>query len=335
MPSSSGTNGTGNGAVPRRALGKTGFQIAPVAMGCWPIAGVTTLDTNEADSIATLQAAIDLGVNHLDTAYVYGPQGESETLIRRAIQGRRDEVVIATKGGIHFEGSEMVNDASPATLRAECEQSLARLGTDRVELYYLHSPDEGVAIEESAAAIAELVAAGKALGAGASNCTIEELKRFHAVCPLDAVQLPFNMLQRGIEQQTLPWCREEGISVMVYWPLMKGLLTGKFPRDHRFHPDDPRKDQPLFQGEEWQRNQDLLDKLRAMAEARGISVTELVVAWTIAQPGITAALCGAKRVEQINESAAALQVELTTDDLDAIDQALRERGPAETNRKFT
>ncbi|WP_442481782.1 aldo/keto reductase [Aeoliella sp. SH292] len=317
-----------------RPLGTTGFEIAPVALGCWPIAGVTTLDANEADSIATIEACFELGINHLDTAYVYGANGESETLIRQAIQGRRDELVIATKGGIHFEGDAMANDARPETLRRECEESLRRLGTDRVELYYLHSPDKTVPIEESAGAIRELVESGKVRSAGLCNASLEETQAFHAVCPLAAVQLPYNMLQRGIEQKTLPWCRENGVAAMVYWVLMKGLLAGKLPRDHQFDPADSRLKYPMYQGEEWQRNQDLLDRLREIAASADCGVADLVVAWTIAQPGITAALCGAKRPDQIRESARALDVRLTADQMGAIDQALVERGEAATNRQF-
>ena len=182
-----------------RPLGESGFSIAPVALGCWPIAGVTTLDTTDADSIATIQKCFDVGVNHLDTAYVYGPNGESENLIRRALGSRRDEMVIATKCGIHYEGAEMVTDGRPEVLRRECDESLRRLGTDHVELLYLHSPDENVPIEESAAALGELQAAGKTRSVGASNCTLEQLQAFHAVAPLAAVQLPYNMLQRDIE----------------------------------------------------------------------------------------------------------------------------------------
>ena len=133
----------------RRPLGNSGFTVSPVALGCWPIAGVTTLDTNEADSIATIQKCFDVGINHLDTAYVYGPNGESENLIRRAIGSRRDEMVIATKCGIHYEGREMVTDGRPERLRPSARK-LRRLGTDRVELLYLHAPDENVPLAESA-----------------------------------------------------------------------------------------------------------------------------------------------------------------------------------------
>lgn len=320
--------------VPPRPLGNSGFEIAPVALGCYPIAGVTTLDANEADSLATIRACFDLGINHLDTAYVYGPEGESETLIRRALEGRRDEMVIATKGGIHFEGGKMVNDARPEVIQRECAESLRRLGTDRVELYYLHSPDEVTPIEESAGAIRQLVEAGKVRSAGLCNASLEQIQAFHAVCPLAAVQLPYNMLQRGIEQETLPWCRENGVAVMVYWVLMKGLLAGKLPRDHQFDPADSRLKYPMYQGQEWERNQDLVDRLREIAASTGWNVAQLVTAWTLAQSGVTAALCGAKRPDQIRESAAALHVEITPTQLAEIDQALAERGEAVSNRNY-
>src|SRR6476646_9011540 len=150
-----------------RPLGSSGINVSAVALGCWPIAGVTTLDTNDADSIATIQKCFDVGVNHLDTAHVYGPNGESENLIRRALAGnhgsgsRRDELVIATKCGIHYENGVMVTDNRPERLRSECEESLRRLGTDRVELLYLHAPDEKTPIAESAAALRKLMEEGK------------------------------------------------------------------------------------------------------------------------------------------------------------------------------
>ena len=296
-----------------RPLGNSGFSIAPVALGCWPIAGVTTLDTNDADSIATIRECFELGINHLDTAFVYGPQGESESLIRRAIEGRRDEFIIATKGGIHYEGATMVNDARPDTLKAECDESLRRLGTDYVELYYLHSPDVETPIEESAGAIRDLINDGKVRAAGCSNTTLEQMQAFHAVCPLTAIQPPYNMLQRGIEKKTLPWCRANGVAAMVYWPLMKGLLTGKLLRGHQFRKGDSRPNYPMYQGEEWERNQVLLDRLREIAADVGATVAQLVIAWTITQPGVTAALCGAKRPEQIRETGAAMQIKLSVE----------------------
>jgi len=319
----------------RRPLGSSGFEIAPVALGCWPIAGMTTLGTSETDSIATIQKCFDVGVNHLDTAYTYGPSGESEKLIRRALGSRRDEMVIATKCGIHYDGAEFVTDGRPDVLRRECDESLRRLGTDRVELLYLHSPDEKVPIEESAAALGALLAAGKTRSIGASNCTLEQLEAFHAVTPLAAVQLPYNMLQRDVEQRTLPWCRENNVAVTVYWPLIKGLLAGKFARDHQFDQRDKRQTMPMYQGDEWQKNQDFLDALRSAAALTGHSVAQLVINWTIHQPGITAALCGAKRPAQIEETAGAMLWSLTAEQQSLIAAAIAARGPAAVKRVFT
>jgi aryl-alcohol dehydrogenase-like predicted oxidoreductase len=317
-----------------RLLGSTDIRVSPVALGCWPIAGVTTLDTNDADSIATIQKCFEVGINHLDTAYVYGPNGESENLIRRAIQGRRDELVIATKCGIHYEGKEMVTDGRPERLRAECEESLRRLGTDRVELLYLHTPDENVPIEESAGALRELVESGKTRSIGVSNFTVEQMEAFAAICPVTATQPPYNMLNRGIEQRTIPWCREHNVAVMVYWPLMKGLLAGKFDRAEGLESRDGRRNFPGYTGDEWQRNQDFVERLREAAALSGHTIAQLVVNWTFNQPGITSALCGAKRPEQIEETAGAMGWSLTAEQRTIVDSAIAARGKAATKREF-
>lgn len=319
----------------RRPLGNSGFEVSPVALGCWPIAGVTTLDTNDADSIATIQRCFDVGINHLDTAYVYGPNGESEHLIRRALGGRRDEMVIATKCGIHYEGDEMVTDNRPERLRLECDESLRRLGTDRVELLYLHAPDEKVPLEDSAAALGQLMDAGKTRSVGVSNFTVEQLETFHAACPITAVQMPYNMLQRDIEQRTIPWCQERNVAVMVYWPLMKGLLTGKLRRGDVLDPRDSRRKNPMYQGDELARNLDFIDVLRKAAALSGHAVAQLVVNWTIHQTGITAALCGAKRPAQIEETAGAMGWTLSGEQLAMIEAAIAARGRAAAKRTFT
>ena len=312
-----------------RRLGQTEIYVSPVAFGCWPIAGMTSVDVNDTDSLATLHAAVDSGINFLDTAYCYGANGESERLIRQALTDRRDELVIATKGGVHWDADlQRVSDASPARLRYECNESLQRLGTDHVELYYLHGPDPAVPITESARAINDLIQAGKVRYAGASNCSLPQLKEFHAVCPLSAVQPHYNMLQRDIESSILPWCMTERISVVIYWPLMKGLLAGKMSRSHDFSPKDGRAKYPMFQGDEWQRNQDFVDELRSIATTTGHTVAQLVVNWTIHRPGITAALCGAKRAYQIRETSGAIGWQLSDQAIQEIDAALIRRGSA-------
>lgn len=317
-----------------RPLGDSGLKVTPVALGCWPIAGVTTLGANAEDSVATVRRAIECGVNHLDTAYVYGPNGESERYIAQAIKGQRERVVIATKGGVHFEGDQMQQDASPRRLKSECEESLRRLEVDNVELLYLHSPDPDVPIEESAGALAELKHQGKTWAVGASNCTLAQLRAFHAVCPLAAVQLPYNMLQRDIEKQTLPWCREQGIAVCTYWPFMKGLLAGKLPSDGSLDADDNRRKYPMYQGEEWEKNQALVEHLREAAALSGHSVAQLVINWTMHQSGVTSVLCGAKRPGQIEETAGAMGWTMSQEQRQRVQQAIAARGDATVTRVF-
>jgi aryl-alcohol dehydrogenase-like predicted oxidoreductase len=217
-----------------REIGTTGILVSPVAMGCWPIAGITSIGVNEADSLATLEAGAGAGINFFDTAYSYGYDGESERMIARALGHRRDQLVIASKCGIEWgPDRKQVRDARPQTIRLRCEESLRRLNTDRIDLYYLHAPDPGTPLAESAGAFVELLQAGKIRSVGVSNFDrIEQYEEFHAVCPISADQPHYNMLQREIEADRLPWCRDHGVSMMVYWPLMKGFLAGKLPRDH-------------------------------------------------------------------------------------------------------
>ncbi len=309
-----------------RPLGNTGIFVSPIALGCWPIAGLTSPGTREADSIATIQACWELGINHLDTAYCYGRSGESEQLIRRALGSRRREMVIATKGGLHWDDEgRQAHDASPATLRRQCETSLQRLGTDYVHLLYSHAPDPKVPVGESAAGLRRLMEEGKTRCVGASNLTADQLVEFAAACPLAAFQPPYNMLQRQIEADTLPWCRAHGVAVLVYWPLLKGLLAGRLGRDETFA-DDSRRKYPMFQGEEYQKNLDFVEALRGIAARSGHTVAQLVLNWTIHQPGVTSALCGAKRPEQIRETARAAGWRLSAEQLAEINQALTQRG---------
>lgn len=313
--------------VARRALGTTAIDVSAVALGCWPIAGITSLDVNDADSVATIRACFELGINFLDTAFCYGRDGESERLIAQAIGTHRDEFVIASKGGIHWDSAgNRQFDARPQKLKRECEQSLCRLGTDRIDLYYLHAPDPKTPIEESAQAFRQLLSGGLIRAVGVSNVDLQQLQAFQTVCPVHAFQPPFNMLMRDIELDILPWCRENRIAVVVYWPLMKGLLAGKLPRDHRFSPQDGRAKYPMFQSPEWEKNHDFLARIAAVARGLDRSVADVVINWTIHQPGITAALCGAKRPQQIQESAAALQWKLSARDRARIEDAIRLRG---------
>jgi aryl-alcohol dehydrogenase-like predicted oxidoreductase len=314
-----------------RQLGTTDIYVSPIALGCWPIAGMSSADVNDRDSLATIEACFELGINFIDTAFAYGADGESERLVARALGRRRDEMVIATKGGIHWQPPrKQVVEGRPETLRRECETSLRRLNTDRVELYYLHAPDPNVPIAESAGVIKELLDEGKIRAAGVSNVTLEQLQEFAAVCPLAAYQPAYNMLQREIEADTLPWCVDHQVSVCVYWPLMKGLLAGGIPREHVFLTTDSRHKYPMFQGDEWQKNCDFVDQLRPIAADASRTVSQIVLNWTMHRPGITVALCGAKRPHQLRENAGAMGWSLTSDHLARIDAAIARRGKPAT-----
>lgn len=307
-------------------LPHTNLKISEIAFGAWPIAGLTTPGIRDEESLAAILACFEAGINHLDTAYMYGRDGQSEKLIAQALGSRRGEMVIATKGGLHWgPNMEMAYDARPETLRRECEESLRRLATDRVELFYLHAPDPKTPVAESAGEIKRLIDEGKVLAAGASNVDVPQLEEFARECPLAAYQPPYNMLQRQIEADTLPWCRERGVAVLVYWPFLKGLLAGKMRPDRTFENDSRRK-YPQFQGEEWEKNLALVENLRIIAEETGHSVAQLVLRWTLQQPGITCALCGARRPEQVRENAGGSDWELTAEQLARIEKLLAERG---------
>ena len=291
------------------------------------MAGMTTIGANPADSLATIRAAFDSGINFLDTAFAYGPDGESDQVIANFLsECERAELVIATKAGIHWdESGERVNDARPAVLRSELEQSLERLRTEYVDLFYLHAPDPNVPIAESAGGCRELLESGLARTIGVSNVDVAQLDKFVAECPIVACQPPYNILQRSIEANLLPWCEQHSVSAVTYWPLMKGLLAGKLKRDHQFAEKDSRRNYAVFQGRQWELNQDFVDVLREISREIDHSVAEIVVNWTINQPGITTALCGAKRADQIRETAQAMTWSISPEHLVRIQSALDDR----------
>lgn len=321
----------------KRRIGNSDLMVSPVAMGCWPIAGITSINVNDADSLATLQAALDSGINFFDTAYIYGYEGQSEKLIASALGHRRQEIIIASKCGLHWgPDRKQQRDARPETIVRECEESLKRLGTDVIDLYYLHAPDPNVPVAESAGALKQLLDAGKVRAIGVSNFErIEDYEAFHAVCPISADQPHYNMLQREIEADRLPWCIQHNVSVIPYWPLMKGFLAGKLKRDHVWDPKDGRQKYPVFMGDQWTKTHDFVDELRLIAKDVGCTVAQLAIAWTIQRPGITAALCGAKRPDQIRETSQAMRVQLTDEHLSRIWKAIEARGEVHSRAAVT
>jgi aryl-alcohol dehydrogenase-like predicted oxidoreductase len=315
-----------------RQLGKSELLVSPVAFGSWPIAGMTSLEVNDTDSLATIHSALESGINFIDTAHCYGQHGESELLIGRAINDltknhQRDEIIIASKGGIHWDSQGVRHyEASPEKIIQECEESLRRMQLETIDLLYLHAPDPKIPVEDSATAFAKLIESGKIRTAGVSNLDVQQMATFDSVCPITAAQPPYNMLQRDIEADVIPWCQHRSISVINYWPLMKGLLAGKIRRGHEFDPKDKRLTYEVFQGENFEAAQLLLDELDEIADSIGKSVAQVVINWTIHRPGITSTLCGAKRSWQIEETAQAMKWELDEPSLQRID-ALLDRLP--------
>jgi aryl-alcohol dehydrogenase-like predicted oxidoreductase len=251
----------------------------------------------------------------------------------------RDTVVIAGKCGIHWEPDTSRDpprrqgvDGRPERIRAEVDESLARLGTEWFDLLYLHCPDPAVPIEESAGELRRLMDEGKTRAVGLSNAGVDLLARFAAECPLAACQLHFNMLQREIEEAVLPWCRERGVAMVVYWPLMKGLLAGGMRRGQVFPTSDSRHKYPLFIGAEFERNLDFVDALRPVAARLGVAVADLVLAWTAEQTGITSVLFGATSPEQVQENARALACDLDDAARADIRAAIAARGPVPRTR---
>jgi aryl-alcohol dehydrogenase-like predicted oxidoreductase len=332
-----------------RPLGSSPVSVGPLGLGCWPLAGMTRAGVTHEAAVATVRAAIDAGITHLDTAYCYGEHGESELAIREALgfggamavggdagsqRVRRDAVTIAGKCGIHWEPDptkspprRQVVDGRPERLRTEVEESLSRLGTDHFDLLYLHAPDPALPIEDSAGELRRLLDAGKTRAVGLSNASLENLRRFAAVCPLAACQMQFNMLQREIEREVLPWCMSHGVAMVVYWPLMKGLLAGKMHRGQVFPATDSRHKYPIFNGAEFERNLDFVEALRPVAARLGVALADLVLAWTAEQPGITSVLFGATSPEQVQENARALACDLDAAARAEIAAAIAARGP--------
>ncbi|HZO69893.1 MAG TPA: aldo/keto reductase [Kribbellaceae bacterium] len=275
--------------------------------------------TDEAESIATVHAAVDNGCTFLDTADVYGA-GENESLVGRALAGRRDQVVLATKCGLLTDGERLV-DGRPEHVRFAIDASLQRLGVDHVDLWYLHRRDPEVAIEDTVGAMAEAVAAGKVRYLGLSEVSGATVRAAAAVHPITAVQSEWSLWTRDPESGVLPVLRELGIGFVPFSPLGRGFLTGQIRTPDDFAADDMRRNLPRFTGENFQRNLDLVDAVRAMAEAKGVRPGQLALAWLLAQGNDIAPIPGTKRRTRLMENLAAADVTLTADELAALDAA--------------
>ena len=311
----------------RTWIGQPECDVSRVSLGCWPMAGITSLDVTDENSVATIREAIDCGVDFLDTAYSYGYDGRSDRVIAKAIQGRRSKVKIAHKVGQSWnERRERVVDGRPATLLTHAEECLRRLNTDYVDLMYLHAPDPQISLSESASAIQEIVNRGWARYAGVCNVNGPQAIEFMAHCETSAIQIPFNMLQQDTFRKLLPIVENRNVRLVCYWVYMKGLLAGHFARNHQFAPNDKRLTYDIYRGDAWERAQNLLDVLRAIALSKNCTVSQVVMAWTLLQPQMDVALVGAKTPMQISETAGFTRVELGTEEIARIDDGIKANG---------
>jgi aryl-alcohol dehydrogenase-like predicted oxidoreductase len=306
--------------LPTRALGSTGPTVSGQGLGCMGMSfAYGTPDRAEAE--ATIARALDLGVTFFDTADMYG-FGGNEELVGKALAARRDEVVLATKFGIHLDsdapgGRGVRGDA--AYVRQACDASLGRLGVDHIDLYYQHRPDVTVPIEETVGAMAELVEAGKVLHLGLSEASAGTVRRAVAVHPIAALQTEWSIFSRDIEAEIVPTCRELGVGLVPYSPLGRGLLTGAVASLDQLQDDDFRRTQPRFQGDNLDRNLELVAVIREVAGARGATPGQVALAWLSAQGDDVVPIPGTKRRTYLEENVGSLAVELTPDDLARLD----------------
>lgn len=304
----------------KRMLGKSALEVSALGLGCMGMsefyAGAT-----EPESVATLHKALDLGLNFLDTADMYGPF-KNEQLVGRAIRDRRKEVVLATKfGNMRGEdGSFLGVCGRPDYVRTCCDASLKRLGVDHIDLYYQHRVDRTVPIEETVGAMAELVTAGKVRFLGLSEASPATLRRAHAVHPITALQTEYSLWTRDPEDEVLPTVRELGIGFVAYSPLGRGFLTGSLRTFEDLDEKDYRRFSPRFQGENFQKNLELVDRVTEIARGKGVKPSQLALAWVLAQDEHIVPIPGTTRREHLEENLAALEVVLTQEDLRSIEE---------------
>lgn len=303
----------------KRRLGTQGLITSCLGLGCMGMSEFYG-PTDENESLSTIHRALDLGIDFLDTSDMYGPF-TNEQLINKAIRGRRDQVVVATKFGIRRSEDRRWIDGRPEYVREACDASLQRLGIDHIDLYYQHRVDTNVPIEDTIGAMAELVTSGKVLYLGLSEAAPDTIRRAHAVHPISALQTEYSLWSRDPEDEILAVVRELGIGFVAYSPLGRGFLTGQIKSFDDLAEDDYRRYSPRFQGENFQKNLELVERITEMARSKNATPSQLALAWTLAQGDDIVPIPGTKRRNYLEENAGATEVTLSEEDLALINEA--------------
>jgi len=311
--------------IPRVSLGKNGPKVSHLGFGAMGFTSFyTTNPVSEEEAIKTIHHAIENGINFFDSAYIYG-LGANETLLGKAIKGYpRDQLVIATKFGIYSENGQFKFDSSAATVKKSCEGSLKSLGVDYIDLYYQHRVDPNTPIEETVGALAELVKEGKIRHIGLSEASAETIRRAHKVHPITAVQVEYSLWTQDIEHNgILSTCRELGIAIVAYSPLGRGFLTGQIKNTEELKDDDFRKNNPRFQGENFQKNLELVKAVEDLAHKKGVKASQIALAWVLAEGEDIIPIPGTRRISYLDENIAAVSVKLSKEEVQHLGSILK------------